>query len=147
MMPTSPLAVCSEPGCPVRVPRGRCPAHARVSASRNAQRPGGRPWRRVREYVLERDGYRCRIRGPRCTGIATTVDHVVPVSRGGSDDPANLRAACALDNYSDGARLARQGVTGIHPSRLPTGGHRKAAMKTWLYSRMKQVEDPDYDGH
>ena len=52
-------------------------------------------WRRIRLAVLERDGYRCRINGPRCTGLATQVDHIVEVTRGGAMyDPTNLRAAC-----------------------------------------------------
>lgn len=66
----------------------------------------GRPWRRVRLLVLQRDGYVCRMRGPRCTGVATTVDHIVPLHLGGSLlDPANLRAACAKCNYGGGARI------------------------------------------
>lgn len=52
-------------------------------------------WRRVRLQVLDRDGRRCQIRGPRCRGAATEVDHIVPAADGGPlFDPANLRAAC-----------------------------------------------------
>lgn len=57
------------------------------------------PWRRIRAQVLERDGGLCQIRGPRCTGAATAVDHIVPVQSGGPwFDPANLRAACVNCN-------------------------------------------------
>lgn len=53
------------------------------------------PWRRVRQFVLERDGYRCQINGPKCTKVATEADHIVEVELGGSwFDPDNLRAAC-----------------------------------------------------
>ena len=56
-------------------------------------------WRRVRRQVLERDGHQCRIRGPKCRGTATDVDHVVPVPDGGATyDPNNLRAACHTCN-------------------------------------------------
>jgi 5-methylcytosine-specific restriction protein A len=56
-------------------------------------------WRRVRLTILRRDGYLCQIRGPRCTGEATEVDHIVPIIVGGARlDPANLRAACQACN-------------------------------------------------
>ena len=52
-------------------------------------------WRALRLQILERDGHRCRIRGPHCKGKATEVDHIVPVADGGLlFDPGNLRAAC-----------------------------------------------------
>ena len=50
-----------------------------------------RRWRKVRAYVLERDRGVCHLCG---LGGADTVDHhPVPVADGGTDDPANLRAA------------------------------------------------------
>lgn len=62
-----------------------------------------RQWRVIRLAVLVRDRYRCQIRGPRCTGKATTADHITPKSEGGTDDPSNLRAACVLCNSGRGA--------------------------------------------
>lgn len=69
---------------------------------------GTRRWRRLRRRILERDGYRCRACG---RPGRLEVDHVVPVSRGGGDDPANLQALCrtchidktAGENQSGGA--------------------------------------------
>ncbi len=53
------------------------------------------PWHRIRLRILERDGHLCQVRGPKCTKVATQVDHIVEVSKGGSWwDPANLRASC-----------------------------------------------------
>jgi len=65
----------------------------------------GRPWRRLQAQILTRDGHRCQMRGPRCIGHATTVDHIVPKQHGGTDHPSNLRAACTACNYAGGARL------------------------------------------
>ncbi|WP_395326915.1 HNH endonuclease [Novosphingobium sp. BL-8H] len=52
----------------------------------------------LRAFILERDGYRCtycgQAEGP------FEVDHIVPVSRGGGDDPENLTCACAPCNRS-----------------------------------------------
>jgi 5-methylcytosine-specific restriction endonuclease McrA len=86
--------------------RGRCSACARKAnrtrSRRRYARTGNRyshAYRKARQAVLKRDGYRCRY----CGAPATTVDHVVPRSRGGSDDPTNLVAACARCNRAKGA--------------------------------------------
>ena len=63
------------------------------------RRINGRPWRRVRLQVLERDGWRCTIGYPGCTVQATCVDHIRPISAGGAQlDPGNLRSACRRCN-------------------------------------------------
>jgi 5-methylcytosine-specific restriction endonuclease McrA len=63
-------------------------------------------WAKLRRAVLERDGHRCQLEYPGCRGRATHVDHVIPRRFGGSDQPANLRAACAPCNQrrGDGTR-------------------------------------------
>lgn len=62
-------------------------------------------WKRVRKAVLKRDGYRCRIMGPKCEGTATAADHIVPIEAGGAVyDMANLRACCQPCNSSRAAR-------------------------------------------
>lgn len=48
----------------------------------------------LRSVILARDSHRCQINGPRCTGRATEVDHIIPVFEDGTDDPANLRGVC-----------------------------------------------------
>ena len=60
----------------------------------------GGPWPRIRKAILVRDGYQCRIRGPKCTGTATTVDHIVPRQQAPHlvYEPSNLRAACSVCN-------------------------------------------------
>jgi 5-methylcytosine-specific restriction protein A len=64
-----------------------------------------RTYRNQRRAVLEAAGYRCQMRGPRCTGVATTVDHVVALINGGTHDAANLRAACWTCNCRGGALI------------------------------------------
>jgi hypothetical protein len=48
--------------------------------------------KRLRFEILRRDGFKCRY----CHGseVLLTVDHVVPVTLGGSDHPGNLVASC-----------------------------------------------------
>jgi 5-methylcytosine-specific restriction endonuclease McrA len=70
----------------------------------------GRPYRRLRQYVLERDRFTCQIAGPHCTHVATEVDHTIARADGGAlYDPANLRGACHICNAERGevTRLAR----------------------------------------
>ena len=56
------------------------------------RRGRGPSWSRA--GVLARDGHRCAF----CGGAATTVDHVLPRSRGGGDTWENTVAACARCN-------------------------------------------------
>lgn len=63
----------------------------------NSQRKGGRPWQRVRAFVLTRDRMLCQLRYPEhCTTTASEVDHVVSVHHDPTRelDPTNLRAVC-----------------------------------------------------
>lgn len=69
---------------------------------------GGRPWRRLRDQVMKRDGHMCQCE--QCQGrvlIAHEVDHIVPLSQGGTDDPANLRAMHRDCHKAKTAREAR----------------------------------------
>jgi 5-methylcytosine-specific restriction protein A len=75
-----------------------------VSSGRNDPMLRSVAWRRVRVYVLIRDRYTCQIRGRKCKGHATEVDHIVSRADGGAlFDPANLRAACKPCNGGRGA--------------------------------------------
>ena len=51
----------------------------------------------VRAAVKERDGGRCVYTGSagRCTTAAVHVHHILPVARGGTDDPEGLASLCA----------------------------------------------------
>ena len=72
-------------------------------------------WKRLRKTVLERDGYECQIRGYRCKGQATEVDHIVPHIAGGDEQLTNLRAACKPCNSAAGARQRTGGAFLTHP--------------------------------
>jgi hypothetical protein len=76
-------------------------------------------WKRTRKRILERDGYECGIGGPRCTGVATEVDHIVPHALGGDASLDNLRAACKPCNAGLGSR-ARHGGNILTPSPHPS---------------------------
>lgn len=59
--------------------------------------------KRVRFEVFKRDGFRCTYCGATPADSPLHVDHVTPVSRGGSDDPDNLVTACSGCNLGKGA--------------------------------------------
>jgi hypothetical protein len=60
--------------------------------------------------VLAHYGYVCQVEGPRCTGYATSVHHLVPSSQVPQLfwEPSNLVASCPRCNYGDGARVAAE---------------------------------------
>lgn len=56
-------------------------------------------WEALVAFVLVRDRYRCHL----CAQDgADTADHVIPISKRGTDDPTNLRAAHKLCNRQRG---------------------------------------------
>jgi 5-methylcytosine-specific restriction endonuclease McrA len=57
-----------------------------------------------RRGVLRRDGSRCAY----CQGNATTIDHVIPRSRGGADSWENLVACCLSCNNLKGDRTPKE---------------------------------------
>jgi len=71
-----------------------------------------------RRAVFIRDGQTCVY----CGGSATSIDHVVPRSRGGTHTWDNVVAACRRCNHTKADRsLAELGWSLPHPPRTPTG--------------------------
>lgn len=62
-----------------------------------------REWWPLRNSILERDGYVCRYCGDQPERMCA--DHVIPLSRGGSNDETNLVACCLPCNSSKCDRL------------------------------------------
>ncbi|WP_408639516.1 HNH endonuclease [Neoroseomonas rubea] len=60
---------------------------------------------RVRWEVLQRDGNRCVVCGQGASdGVTLEIDHIVPVSKGGSDEKSNLQILCAPCNRGESNR-------------------------------------------
>ncbi len=72
----------------------------------------------TRKGVLARDSHRCVY----CGATATSLDHVVPKSRGGSHSWENVVAACGRCNHAKADRpLHEMGWRMARPPRAPTG--------------------------
>lgn len=91
----------------------------------------------TRRAVFTRDGSTCVY----CGASATSIDHVVPRSRGGTHTWDNVVAACRRCNHTKADRsLAELGWTLPQPPRAPSGaswrllGHRAVdpRWRTWL---------------
>jgi hypothetical protein len=50
--------------------------------------------KRLRFEILRRDNHTCQYCGDKAPDVTLHVDHVIPVSLGGGDQPSNLLAAC-----------------------------------------------------
>ncbi|WP_280381023.1 HNH endonuclease [Nocardia wallacei] len=61
--------------------------------------------KRLRFEVLRRDNHTCRYCGASAPDVPLTVDHVMPVALGGTDDLDNLVTACADCNTGKSSTL------------------------------------------
>jgi hypothetical protein len=59
--------------------------------------------KRLRYEVLRRDNHACRYCGVSAPDVTLTVDHVIPVTLGGTDEPSNLVTACMPCNSGKSA--------------------------------------------
>ena len=61
-----------------------------------------------RTRILARDHYRCQYCGTRGGALNLTMDHILPVSRGGFNSPDNLVTACLACNQKKGNRTPEE---------------------------------------
>jgi 5-methylcytosine-specific restriction endonuclease McrA len=63
---------------------------------------------RVRHQILERDGFKCLDCGASpADGALLEIDHTIPISKGGSNDPSNLRTLCSDCNRGKSDRIVQ----------------------------------------
>jgi 5-methylcytosine-specific restriction endonuclease McrA len=107
-------------GDPVWAARGSYDRPAVILLTRYVRLPGGRRVPVTRRGVLRRDGHRCAY----CAKGATTIDHVLPRSRGGADSWENLVACCLRCNNLKSDRTPQEmGWTLRWTPQPPHGAH------------------------
>jgi 5-methylcytosine-specific restriction endonuclease McrA len=108
-MPKMPCLSCGIP-----TQRSRCPACQDVwQASRPVrvratpkQRGYDAAYQRMRLIILNRDHWTCTYCNKRLISGDATIDHVVPLSKGGNaSDPSNLTSACRSCNSAKKDRV------------------------------------------
>jgi len=77
----------------------------------------------LRYRVLERDGFACRYCG--ASGVRLEIDHRMPVSKGGTNDPSNLVTSCRPCNNGKSADVPRWTI----PSQ------RRFAVGAWVFQQ------------
>ena len=83
-----------------------------------------RPVKFSRVNIYARDGYKCQYCARKASLAELTYDHVVPRSRGGATDWANIVTCCYLCNRQKGGRTPREAgmallAQPIQPSWVP----------------------------
>ncbi len=103
----------------------------------NVPRRNAPAW--TRRGMLARDSYTCAYCGKRCAESEATVDHVLPVSRGGRSSWGNTVTACWRCNQRKANRLPHEaGMKLLIEPKLPRTRYLKAqgevpaAWRLWL---------------
>lgn len=110
-----PLRPCLVHRCPRLVASGYCDVHRQLSPAARRPSPArrglGAEHQAIAPQILERDRWICQLcmkpisrTAPPRTPFAPSIDHIVPVSRGGTGHPSNLRAAHYSCNSARGNR-------------------------------------------
>ncbi|MBI1387325.1 MAG: HNH endonuclease [bacterium] len=103
-----------------------------------------RPIPFCRKNIMLRDGFRCQYCGSSFKPEELTLDHVIPVSRGGADSWNNVVTACKKCNHKKGNHLLEHiGMHLLNPPKRPTlptyihlvrlMGERREVWRKYLY--------------
>ena len=72
---------------------------------RSSSRPKSKDLRRKRLHLIEKYGMQCFWCSAALTTQTLTIDHYIPLSRGGSNKIKNLRLSCRICNQNRGNAL------------------------------------------
>ena len=71
-------------------------------------------WRQWREKVFKRDDYSCNICGNEKDDVPLEIDHIIPISKGGTDEMDNLQTLCKDCNIGKSDRIVDYGCSDKH---------------------------------
>lgn len=131
--------VAAEPTVPLASPERTLaiPTVLRLKFYVNVPRRNPPAW--TRRGVLARDGYRCAYCGKVCSAREATIDHVLPISRGGRSSWGNTVTACRDCNQRKADRTPHEaGMKLLIEPKLPRTrylsirGEIPNAWKVWI---------------
>ena len=99
LKPTEPACLRSAPSRRLTTTTDRTPAPSDQVHTRHTIPES------VRSEVLSRDGQWCYLCDSSVLLDGLHFDHIIPVSRGGTNDPSNVAVSCAACNLAKGAGL------------------------------------------
>ena len=85
------------------IKKANAPKRQRPSSS---MRGYNAEWNKIRIIVLRRDNWTCVRCNKKLIGSDATVDHRIPLSRGGTNEASNLQSMCRSCNSSKKDRVA-----------------------------------------
>jgi len=91
----------------------------------------------TRENVFRRDQFCCQYCGEKLNSTTSTLDHVIPVSRGGRDTWENLVASCKKCNANKGNQTLKEARMRL--MKEPTPPSRSALVMTIMDEETKQI--------
>jgi hypothetical protein len=98
--------------------------------------------RSLRFQILRRDSHTCRYCGRAAPEVKLTVDHVLPETLGGTNDPSNLVAACAECNGGKSATPPDAAlVAQVDEDAIRWAQARHAAAERMLANREARTQD------
>jgi 5-methylcytosine-specific restriction protein A len=92
--------ICNKSGCIEPSTDTYCAEHKLPAWQKRGQTHNIPGWKRIRQHILYRDQHMCQ----NCGAVATEVDHIKPLSQGGSSKPSNLQALCTPCNKAKNLR-------------------------------------------
>ncbi|HET7632656.1 MAG TPA: HNH endonuclease [Gemmatimonadaceae bacterium] len=91
-------------------------------------------------FLFARDHYRCQYCDRHVTELkpreSLTRDHLIPISRGGTNDWTNVVAACSACNTRKGNRMPDE--IGMHPHTIPVEPH--FVHLSWAVRRLTPIQ-------
>ncbi|TBN58611.1 HNH endonuclease [Glaciihabitans arcticus] len=126
--------IAADTGHPVWGSHGVWDRPSVIILRRYVRIPSGRSIPVSRRGVLRRDNSRCGY----CSGSASTIDHILPRSRGGKDSWENLVACCLKCNNLKGDRTPQEMNWSLRMTPRPPHG------STWMVRGVERSE-PDWE--
>ena len=80
-------------------------------------------WDKVRLRIFERDNGQCTYCGTELTLESFNVDHLLPRSRGGTDEESNLALSCVFCNSKKGSKTPEEWARSTGRSETSIGGN------------------------